>query len=71
MWPMGLLFVNKSLIVNPLSAIISSPSSINSRKFECSVIYLSETLPPYTSETKVNVPEGEIPSKHFPVFRDL
>lgn len=50
------------LITNPLSAIISSPGRMLSRKPLSFVINLSETLPPHMFDTNVNAPEGNTPT---------
>ncbi|VDI51195.1 Hypothetical predicted protein [Mytilus galloprovincialis] len=54
---------NKSRIRNPLAAITLSPALILSRNQECSVMYLSDTLPHYKLEMKLNAPLPNIPRK--------
>lgn len=51
---------NRSLIKNPLSAMISWPGLTLSRKPLCIVIYLSDVLPPHTFAIKLIAPDDII-----------
>ena len=67
----ALLFVTKSLILKPLSAMQSSLGSNLSIKPDFIVMCLSEAPPDHSCETNVKAPVGEIPTKSLKVFELL
>ena len=58
---------SRSLILNHLSAMQSSPFSNSSRIPLCFVMSLSEILPVKRSEINTGAPEGAIPNNPFAV----
>ena len=62
---------NRSRIVNPLSAMMSSSSSTSWRNPDCLVICRSDTLPVQNDDTNVNAPLGLIATNAFRVLWDL
>ena len=68
---MALLGSNYCLILKPLPAIISSPSSNRSINLDSLTIDTSETDPLYRLETKVIVPVGDIATNYLNVFACL
>ena len=67
----ALLFVIKSLMLKPLSAMQSSLGHNVSMRPGCIVMFLSETPPDHSFETNVKAPVGEIPTKSLKVFELL
>lgn len=65
---LALFLRRRSLMRNPLSAIISSPGRIRSKNPQSLVMYLSDTFPPHSFETYVMAPDGEIHTRALKVL---
>ena len=67
----ALLFVIKSLMLKPLSAMQSSLGPNVSMRPDFIVMFLSETPPDHSFESNVKAPVGDIPTKSLKLLELL